>query len=40
MANVPCPPEMRAAAVTQAAPGSIVMPDWRTGRSIPVPKAH
>jgi hypothetical protein len=24
----------------QPAPGSIVMPDWRMGRSIPVPKAR
>ena len=40
MANVPCPPGMRAAVLTQTAPGSIVVPDWQMGRSIPVPKAH
>ena len=41
MANVPCPAGMQAAVLTQAAaPGSIVVPDWRMGRSIPVPKVH
>jgi hypothetical protein len=40
MAKMPCPPVMRGAVLTQAAPGSIVVPDWQMGRSIPVPKVH
>ena len=40
MPNVPCPAGMRAAVLMQAAPGSIVVPDWRMGRSIPLPKVH